>query len=94
MTWETFAVAAVLVLILGGVVVYICKAKKRGVKCIADTATAVPLTAAAAAMLKSSNFPFFLDSFHVCTKAVPLRGSRFCMFIFCCPATNLLRSGE
>ena len=34
MTWETAAVVAILVLILGGAVVYICKAKKKGVKCI------------------------------------------------------------
>ena len=34
MTWKTAAVVAILVLILGGAVAYICKAKKKGVKCI------------------------------------------------------------
>ena len=34
MTWETVLAAVLLVLILGGAVLYIRRAKKRGAKCI------------------------------------------------------------
>ena len=68
MIWETFAVAAVLVLILGGAVVYICKAKKRGVKCIgcpdgatcSDIATVVSVIAVAAAETSNNQGNYFL----------------------------------